>query len=329
MRLDAAAVVAREAEAGTPPKPDTPPTTEEVARLVAVLRRQGFTGNRVVLAAPTSRVFSAVLEMPPRTSGAPVDDLAKQELARAARRDAAKIEVASWDVPSPARTADGLHVLAIGLSHEDSSQILDAFESAGLVVQAIDSRCWAMARASRSVLGNAEQVSAVLDVSDSAASLTVVNSGVVAYDRPMAETGLARLREAACAELKIEADAADYLIETLSSGGSDDTLSEHTIRTGRKLLDDYTAMIVQELRSVMAYAMHRYPGPVGPVLLTGEGADNKGLHRRIREELDLEARVVTPGDACAASGPSAGEAALTVAVGLAMHAVSAPARRAA
>lgn len=307
------------------------PSVEELKRLCEALNRQGFIGNRVVVAAPSSKVMSAALELPPRSSGAPVEDLAKQELARAARKSPDSIEVASWEVPAPPRAADGTSVLAVGLAHEDAEGLLDALEGAGFFVEALDCRCLATSRACRSVLGDGAHVSSILDLSEGAASLTIVHSGIVAYDRPMREAGLGQVRASLSKELKVDSEGVDFVMETIAMQRGDGELPEHTVRAARGVVDEHVGMIVQELRSVMAYAMHRYPGSVGPVLLTGPGATLVGLDSRIRSELDLDARVVRPSElmqvppelSWATDDPS-----LCTAAGLAMH-VSQAVRRAA
>jgi len=69
----------QEAAAGQPAGPPVAPTKAgplapaEVARLVATLERQGFAGADVVLAAPNDRVYTSMLELPPRSSNAPLD----------------------------------------------------------------------------------------------------------------------------------------------------------------------------------------------------------------------------------------------------------------
>lgn len=327
-RIEAATSVARAPTSAG----EAVPAAEELTRLAEVLYRQGFNGNRVVMASPETKVFSAALELPPRSSGAPIDTLARQELARAAKKDAGAIEVANWDIPSPPRSNEGTNVLAVGLAHEDAEQLLDAMEGAGFAVEALDCRCLAMSRVCASVLGDAPLVSSILDLSDSSASLTVIHSGIVAYDRPMREAGLGRLREALRKELKVDADGADFLIEKIGRDGVDAGLPEHTVRAARGVIDEHLSMVLQELRSVMAYAMHRYPGAVGPALLTGAGAGLGGLVKRVREELDLDARIVKPSEVV--SVPSefesvCGDPSLCAAVGLAMHPIRIAARRAA
>jgi len=334
--VEAATMIARQGSESSGPggSGDLVPSIGELRQLAEVLYRQGFTGNRVNLVAPESAVFSTTLELPPRSSGAPIEELARQELARTAKRDGSAIEVGMWDVPSPPRAggAELTHVLAVGLAHKDSEQLVDVFEAAGLVVEAVDCRCCAMVRGCAAVVGDGAQVSAIVDLTESSLSIAVVHSGVVAYDRPVREVGLWRVREQVRTELRVEGEAADYLIETLARGEGDGGLPEHTLGTATRLMDEYLEMVVQELRSVMAYAIHRYPGSIGPVVLTGAGAGLQGLHRRIREDLDLEVRTVSLADVVRAGiAPEleqvCRDAALTVAAGLAMHPGAAKASR--
>ena len=114
-RVLAAAMVARkagpagEAAAETEAPSDIPREasgafgSEEAHRLESVLYRQGFTGNQIVLAVPDGKLMTAVLELPSRASGAPVDQLARVELGRLHKRDPGEFEMGCWDVPRPAR----------------------------------------------------------------------------------------------------------------------------------------------------------------------------------------------------------------------------------
>src|SRR4051794_35623253 len=61
--------------------------------LAGVLERAGFQGHDVVLGAPREMLLSDVLELPPRASGAPIEQLARVELARANKCDPASFEL--------------------------------------------------------------------------------------------------------------------------------------------------------------------------------------------------------------------------------------------
>src|SRR3954451_23592560 len=66
------------------PQPEVnQPVVPQTARYVReALFRHGFVGNRIVLAAPATQLEMDVLELPPRSSGAPVEQIARSELAR-------------------------------------------------------------------------------------------------------------------------------------------------------------------------------------------------------------------------------------------------------
>src|SRR5881394_3993431 len=59
---------------------DQPLDASRVTWLRDVLTRQGFKGDQVVLAAPAGKLETEMLELPPRTSGAPMDQIARAEL---------------------------------------------------------------------------------------------------------------------------------------------------------------------------------------------------------------------------------------------------------
>ena len=182
-------------------------------------------------------------------------------------------------------------------------------------------------------------MSSVLDLTESSASIAVVHLGVVVYNRPVVEAGLGRLREEIRKELRADDEAVDYVVETMlnpeaaHAGAAPDGARQ----TSARLLDEYLAAVLHELRSVMAYAIHRYGAAggsdtVGPVLLTGPGASMPGLGDRIRKELDLDSRRVCLSDV--ASVPPELESvcrdpSLTTAAGLAMRPVASVLRRAA
>lgn len=317
-RVEAAAVLDR------PPAADTGvtlPTPDEAGRLCDVLYRQGFTGRRITLAVPDHRLLTAILELPPRESGAPIEQLAKVELSRVHKREPGSLEMACWDIPAPARPGDGSHIMAAACAHEDAGPLLDIFESAGLTVVALDSRPWAMTRACRSLLSSAQNVSAILDLGEAGALLTIIRTGVVVYERPMPEAGIGALRARLCAELHTLPDVADYALAALSSApGSAPQDDTQTLKGAGAIVDEHTDSLIVEVRSALDYALHRYPGGVDHLLLAGPGTQLANLAARVSAALSVTATVVCP--AALAECPEAllgpcSNPALTTALGLA------------
>ena len=69
-------------------------------RVRDVLARQGFNGNRVVITAPADKLHVELLELPPRHSGAPVDQLAQVEMMRLSKLEGTAFEMETWDLPA-------------------------------------------------------------------------------------------------------------------------------------------------------------------------------------------------------------------------------------
>src|SRR4051812_19281149 len=81
-RVRAAATLQRTASAAevNAPAPSVP-SSAEVRQLMDVVERQGFRGQKVILAA-TDKLVTSILELPPMASQAPVEQISRMELAR-------------------------------------------------------------------------------------------------------------------------------------------------------------------------------------------------------------------------------------------------------
>jgi type IV pilus assembly protein PilM len=318
--IEAAAVVDRPApEPGAARAPLAP---GEAARLQDVLYRQGFTGGRIALAVPDSQLLTAVLELPPRGSGAPIEQLAMMELARVHKREPASLEMACWDIPAPARPGEASYIMAAACAHDDASQILDSFERAGLAVEALDARAWAMARACAPALKDDQNVSTLLELGEAGSSLVIIRSGVVVYDRLMPEAGLAALRARLSSELRVETEVSDFLLFG-GQGGQPSAAAQTDAPqspAAAAIIEEYTESVVQELRSAMDYALHRYPGSMDRLLVMGAGAGIPGLPARLAAGLGVPARSIAPVDVADVAGTletTCRNPGLTTALGLA------------
>jgi cellobiose-specific phosphotransferase system component IIB len=88
-------------------KAGSEPTSVELLRVSEALSRQGFSGQDIVLVTPQSKLLSGVFEVPPRASGAPLDQIARNELARANKLEASQVECGWWELPPGLRETEG------------------------------------------------------------------------------------------------------------------------------------------------------------------------------------------------------------------------------
>jgi len=320
-RVVAAAVVARRPAAEGQGQFDA----QEASRVESILYRQGFIGHDIVLCVPDGRLLTAVLELPPRSSGAPLEQLARVELARTHKKDACSFEMACWDLPAPARAGDGTHLMAAACMHEDANGLIDIFESAGFRVRILDIKPWALTRACSPVLDTAG-TTALLDVGETGAMLTAVRSRVPVYERLMRDAGLGVLRARLQRELGLEPDVADYLLEALA--GPPRTEDDSGAReSAARMLAEHLERLAQEVGTALDYIEHRYPGQVQLLGIMGAGAAAPGLVQRLSRGAEFPVRLLAPSDlaACPDFLACCGDPGLTGALGLAM----AQARRAA
>ncbi len=169
--------------------------TVAAKRLSDLLDRQGFRGRNVVLAAAVKHVEVELVEVPPRASGAPVDEIAKTELMRTAKLDAGSFEMAGWDLPAAAR-GSGTTMMVAALRHADAGARLNAFEAAGFTPVAIDVACLALARDALAAHADHEK-----DYGGDgyrlgrARTIVLAHRDCVIYQRVLADRGIASLHQ--------------------------------------------------------------------------------------------------------------------------------------
>lgn len=315
----------RIAAAAVLPRLETEPllSAKDAERLRDVLYRQGFRGSQVVLAAPGNALHAEALELPPRDSDAPLEQIARSELARLGKLDADSFEMALWDLPSPARSKGTTHAMGVALRHTDADAVLGVMESQGLQVTALDCSAWAMARACESQAAAA--ITGVLDIGWSSALLVLLYKGTVVYQRLVSETGLAALRTQVVSELEVDEEAAEYLMQRIGvldkdPEGSADLVHVRAINT---IVGRMIDAIAGELDVPFSYAAHRYPdAPVEKLLMVGGGSALPGVGERIGGQLNIPVKTVSPfelAECPAELRGRCGNSLLTTALGLARH----------
>lgn len=320
-RLHAAAKIER-------PLPDRvslasgPPawTADEAMRLGDVLERSGFHPAGLNVAAPREMLLATTLELPARSSGAPIEQIARAELARSGKCDAASMEMAMWDLPAAARSQAGTPVMAVALPSDRGEQIAAAFDSGAWEVHAIDFRPVGLARAVRPWLGNG--VGVVLEFGWDATLISLISAERVVFQRSLEDLGLGRLHGQMVLRTGLavaDIDAALNPPDTEACGHRASSI----LMSCRALIADHMERLGTELSRSLGYAQHRHANTaVTGLCLVGDGGLISGVRERLSAAAGLEARVVTPESvAICKSIPArlAGDPAMAAAVGLAMN----------
>jgi Tfp pilus assembly PilM family ATPase len=300
-----------------------PVEPEEITRLASILDRRGFAGRSVVLAVPRPYLLSATVDVPPASSGAPVDRIAHSELATAHRCDPESIESACWELPVTTRR-DGACALVVGCRHEHAIPLLDAFADAGRTVTAIDAPSSALARAVARAAPANETV-ATLAIEWARSCLVLIRGSTVLFERDLATSGIDRLHTDLQAEADLETDVADYLLAEYGARPEPPSEPGHVdlVRMMRERIVAFSSALAGDVRLSLAYAEREFGfGQVARLFVAGEGGEIAGLAEMIGKEIDLPARALSPDDLadCSPTLRAACESpALTLAFGLAMR----------
>jgi len=268
------------------------PSPEEVRRLWNVLERGGFAGHRVILAAPADKVVGSVLELP-RSQALAIGQLARMELARSHKCAPEAMEVGCWELPAPARAGKSVQVMASACRHEDLTPLLDAFESQGFEVEAVDLRACAIARVAARLNGNEDDaVTGILDLGWTGATLVLLHRDTIVYERRISEGGLQKLHEELLRRLHIDADIADFLMGDASHGEESEAELQPDVDA---LIANHAESLASEISASFEYAAHQYhDAGVSNLNLCGTGACVNGLDKHLRTHLSVPTAALQP-----------------------------------
>ena len=297
---------------------------EDILTTKHVLKRQGFYGNEVVLAAPEDELLRGIIDVPPQLSGAPVSQIARMELSRIHNVVPDSFEMVCWDPADPGKSKSTTQAVAIGCPHEGADAFIDLFEDSGFCVSALDVRIAAAARACMSLTVPPPALTSILDIGWESTKLLFVCGGTVVYERPFRNRCLAKLRTKLSETFGITEEAADQVISTigLAAGGEAGGLDQESVEVIRRMLRKHFDMMLEELEGSFDYANYQHPRDgIKRLLLIGGGASISGLSQYFHDRLGVEVRSVAPSDILERSlqvFTKVGHPAMTVAVGLAM-----------
>jgi len=268
------------------------PSSEEICRLWNVLERGGFAGHRVILAAPADKVVGSVLELP-RSQALAIGQLARMELARSHKCAPEAMEVGCWELPAPARAGKSVQVMASACRHEDLTPLLDAFESQGFEVEAVDLRACAIARVAARLNGNEDDaVTGILDLGWTGATLVLLHRDTIVYERRISEGGLQKLHDELLRRLHIDAEIADFLMGDASRGEESEAALQPDVDA---LIANHAESLASEISASFEYAAHQYhDAGVSNLNLCGTGACVNGLDKHLRTHLSVPTAALRP-----------------------------------
>lgn len=308
--------------------PGAPLTASEAKSIRAVLDRQGFVGSRVVACAPTASLLTSVMDLPPRSSGAPLEHIARVELARSHGCAPGDLEMAWWELPAGTRAVEGTNVFAVALRHAEANGLLDALEAAGFAADALDSGLLALARLCTEAGGTT--VTGLLDLGVTGTTIAVLHGQKLVYQRTLQDSGLGALHAQLVESLRVEPEVAEFLIRRIGLGDdlTDEQRAWEMLDDARGIITDFADAIGAEVKASLAYASRRHgSAEVGTVMAAGGGAAVAGMTSRIERGAEATVRMLRPSLAAAVADDPlvralADDPRLACAAGLATHATA-------
>lgn len=270
----------------------------EVARLKRSLVLQGLGSRQAVVAVPAQHAALTTIELPPRSSGAPIEQIAGLEIARLQRLEPGSFELALLELPAiqnrAGRAGAGTFIAAT-TSHAEGENLSAAFDGSGLAVVALVPESLAIAKAAALSL----ESRAVVSLTWSGMEMVVIDQNAhVVYHRALPELGLHRVESLAKERLSLSPDAMDGTLAALACGDRtpagdviDDSLKVLAAGLSRLVLEHADLVAVEVERSLTYADRFSGDGVQKPIRIVGAGAGIAGLPERLASQLSL---AVTP-----------------------------------
>lgn len=280
------------------------PEPDELRWASSILERRGFVGHLVSIASPTSACSSHVIELPPVDSGAPIEQLARIEVARARRCSPGEFELGYWSLPSRGRTQESL---AVACPRTVIDQTMETFASGGFVIAGMDLMELAIQRGSQAGLATVEnEINASLHIGWNS-SLAVLSLGeTVIYVRRI-ERGARSVWDLATERYRLSSEGADAIVDDMQSYEPTDA----SIKIRKELWSGFSTEIVSELDVAMTYVSHSYrSSPFGKIRLSGYAAANPAVIDRLDKVLGIDVVYAPPRAIVERANGESGDAAM-------------------
>jgi type IV pilus assembly protein PilM len=305
------------------PEPENEVCRADAAAVRRVLARQGFSGRKIVIAAPEERLVRAALELPSKVAGAPIGQIVRMEISRLHNIAPDSFELACWEWRTPDGAKPMTRTLAIGCPHDAANSVLDIFEAEGFDVVALDVRSAAISRACGPLLLPAPQITVIADLGWRSTAVLFVCGRSLLYERLMDGISMDELTGKLAEMFGIAPEAAQQVANTVgvTADRPVEGIDRETLDAVSKHLRTHVDKLLDELRAPFSYVNHQFPGEgVKRLLLIGGGAAIPQLSSFMAGRLGIDVRTAAPSDLVTSPAEllaKAGNPAMTTAVGLA------------
>lgn len=247
-------------------------TDSEIGQLVRAIARRGMGGTRVAVSVPQSSVVSARASTPRENSGAPIAQIAQQELARVSGAEPGSLLSTSWSARSKRSRGELDERQVFGCPTQLALSLHHAFAMHGMDMIALEPGVIAATRGGFEAAGLSGEAGLIVDLGWSSARLIAAENGRLVYERGMPGLGTHQLA-AGIAEACSRPEHHAWIIGGLmaSRGGLDAIISAQRAVAG--VIERFADELMIEIERGVAFAGERYSvATERGVLITGGGA---------------------------------------------------------
>ncbi len=264
----------------------------EAASVLRTMRRRGLSATRLALLAPSGALISGSINVPAGNGQASRDPIVEMELSRAHRLAPNSFEFAWWDLPPNQTGGQGTQAHAVALSHAAVQPTADLLDALGFEVVATLPQSVALLAASQRRPIDPRRIVAAMDIGAQSVRLVLMHAGRVVHERVLPELDIKAICGRLSEELAINEDVTHH---ALGHFGFRDEPDGAVATATTAVLAGAVAELSEQIGMSFAFISHLYPeAELGPLLLTGGGANVPGLPNAFSRELELETVVVTP-----------------------------------
>ena len=299
--------------------------TESVGKTIeAALKKAGIRSRSAALAIGGSGtgIITKVIQVFGDLKKMSEDDIQSQVELEASNHIPYPIDEVRMDymVLGPARTEGFLDVLLAAARNESAIQVQEAAEIASLTVEVLDVEQLAIEKAYSEVAHQLrlsdEDVVALVDIGASMITLNVMRAGRSIFQRQV-QFDAKHLEKELVRRMGVSSEEA---MLALRNGGYPEEFEEKVLDPYRESLGQHVGRLLQFFYSSSEY------NTIGKLLLTGGGANTKGLPENLEDRLGVTVHIANPmasmslGSGVKGSDLASQAPALFVATGLALRA---------
>lgn len=272
--------------------------TDAFQRIARILPRLGFRGGEIVIAAPAESCVGGLVEVPIKAGELPIPKLVRMELAREHRLDPATLESAWWDIPTPTRAGAGRPVMCVGCPSTILTTLESAASSAGLCIQAVDTRAAALARGLEGPDLPYAPWRILCDVSAGSPTVVISHEGTVVIEHRATETTLADVIQQVAGDCRTEPDVAETLCRISEFAAPRERRSRSFAQPRvNAAVREYILAAAQGVVQCSQYHHHRYGLPESELVgvVTGESWLVERFLQTMHEHGDTRWSAAPPG----------------------------------